>query len=66
MALLEHASSALGAGSSKVGPIHLTINVSGAEAEAGEQIQTAALRAQEQLETMLEDLLRRHRREQFA
>jgi hypothetical protein len=66
LSLLEHTSSALGVGGPNIGGVNLTINVSGAGAEAGEAIQTAALRAQEQLETMLEDLLRRHRREEFA
>jgi hypothetical protein len=36
------------------------------KALAGQRVQVALLRAQEQLETMLADLLRRHRREQFA
>ena len=68
LSLLEHAANALGAGGSGIGAVHFApvINLSGGAAEAGEQVQVALLRAQEQLEAMLEDVLRRHRREQFA
>jgi hypothetical protein len=66
MALLEHAATALGAGG--IGSVHFApvINLSGASAEAGEAVQMALRQAHEQLERMLEDILRRHRREQFA
>jgi hypothetical protein len=66
MSLLEHASDKLGASTPGIGPFHFSVTVNGGGPETGEQVRTAMLRAQEQMETMLEDLLRRHRREEFA
>jgi hypothetical protein len=66
MALLETASNKLGVSTSGPFNFNFSITVNGGGPETGEAVQTAMLRAQEQLERMLEDLLRRHRREQFA
>jgi hypothetical protein len=66
IALLEHTSNAMGVGGPNLGGVHLHLTINGASSDVGESIRTAALRAQEQLERMLEDLLRRHRREEFA
>jgi len=66
LSLLDKASDALGVSTTGIGPLHFSININEAAAEASEQVQVALLRAQEQLEAMLEDILRRHRREQFA
>ena len=68
MALLEHAAGALGAGGPGIGAVHFApvINLSGGAEGAGEAVQAALRTAHEQLEAMLEDILRRHRREQFA
>jgi hypothetical protein len=68
LSLLDKAAGALGTSTTGIGPIHFApvINLSGAGAEAGEAVQMALRQAHEQLEVMLEDILRRHRREQFA
>jgi hypothetical protein len=66
LGLLRQTSEALGAGGAAIGPFHIEIHVSGAGAEVGEHVQMASVRLQDELQRMLEDLLRRHRREEFA
>ena len=62
--LFEHVANALGVSTPRIGPFNVLVVNGGPE--AGEQVKVALLRAQEQMETMLEDILRRHRSEQFA
>jgi hypothetical protein len=41
-----------------IGPFNFSITINGARAEVGEQVQVALLRAQNQLQTIIKDLLR--------